>query len=162
MLEREGLQGWIAFADNQFLGAELGALVGKPAIEAMLGWSDGRFEFEARVDAAVLARTPREPLSAVVLEAVCARDERERPKPAQKRRVPVAPTAVIAPATTFEIDVEQEEVARTSLEKTEQAVLDLARSGMSLERIQAIIPESPEDVQSAIASLIEMGVLSPR
>ncbi len=55
----------------------------------------------------------------------------------------------------------QEDIARPSLDKTEQAVLDLARAGMSLARIEAIIPEPAERVRAAMAALVEMGVLIP-
>lgn len=174
VVEHAGEQGFIAFADNQFVAAELASLRGRAAIEEMLGWSEGRFEFEARVDASLLARNERAPLAAVVLEAVCARDERGRPGPvAGKKPAKPAANAISPEATfeadstfevdaTFEVDVEQEEVARGSLDKTEEAVLDLARAGMSLARIEAVIPEPASRVRTAIASLVEMGVLIPR
>lgn len=156
VVEREGEQGWIAFADNQFLAAELGAASGKRAIEEMLGWTDGRFEFEARVDPSLLASAAREPLAGVVLEAVFARDERAR------SGAPYAgPSIEFSGDATFLVDVEQEEIARGSLDKTELAVLDLARSRMSVARIEAIIPEAPERTRAAVASLVEMGVLIP-
>lgn len=161
VVEREGEQGWIAFADNQFVGAELGSLTGKPALEEMLGWTDGRFEFESRVDRALLARAARESLAAVVLAAVCARDERARPAAPARKSADRGPSPVIARDATFQVDVEQEEIARPSLDKTEQAVLDLARAGMSLARIEAIIPEPAERVRGAMAALVEMGVLLP-
>lgn len=162
VVEHGGEQGFIAFADNQFVAAELASLRGKAAIDEMLGWSEGRFEFEARVDASLLARKERAPLSAVVLEAVCARDERGRSGPVASSRPSAANANAISPDATFEVDVEQEDVALGSLEKTEEAVLDLARAGMSLARIEAIIPEPAPRVRAAIASLVEMGVLIPR
>ena len=39
--------------------------------------------------------------------------------------------------------------------------VDLARAGMSLARIESIIPEPPERIRTAMAALIEMGVLLP-
>jgi hypothetical protein len=122
----------------------------------MLGWTDGRFEFEARVDPNLLASAAREPLAGVVLEAVCARDERGRSKPTD-----AGPAIEFSGDAIFVVDVEQEEVARGSLDKTELAVLDLARSRMSVARIEAIIPEAPERIRAAVASLVEMGVLIP-
>ena len=161
VVEREGEQGWIAFADNQFVAAELGSLTGKRAVEELLGWTEGRFEFESRVDGTLLARAARESLAAVVLEAVCARDERGRPGTGANRPAASAAAPVISPNATFQVDIEQEEIARPSLDKTEQAVLDLARAGMNLARIEAVIPESAERVRTAMASLIEMGILNP-
>ena len=135
VVEREGEQGWIAFAGNQFVAAELGSLTGKQAVFEMIGWTEGRFEFEAHVDPALLGRGSREPLAGVVLEAVCARDEREHAGSQAS-----SPAIEMAGDATFGIDVEQEEIARSSLDKTELAVLDLARSRMSVSRIEAIIP----------------------
>ena len=156
VVEREGEQGWIAFSKNQFLAAELGALTGKRAVEEILGWTDGRFEFEARVDPSLLSGSPREPLPAVVLAAVCALDERGRPG-GRELTSPV----LIARDACFLVDAEQEELARASLDKTEEAVLDLVRAGMSFARIEAIIPEPAERVRSAMAALVEMGVVIP-
>jgi hypothetical protein len=159
VVEREGEQGWIAFADNQFVAAELGAATGKQALEEMLGWTEGRFEFEARVDPGLLARGGRESLQAVVLEAVCARDERGRSGQGGRPAARPAASPAIPRDAIFHVDLEQEEIARASLEKTEQAVLDLARAGMSLARIESIIPEPPERIRAAMGALIEMGVL---
>lgn len=149
VVEHDGEQGWIAFAQNQLLGAELGALTDRDAIEEMLGWQEGRFEFDARVEPSLLEANARQPLAAVVLEAVCARDERAQAG------------SVHPPEATYRVDLEQAELAAGQLDKTEAAVLDLARAGMSRARIEAIIPESRERVGAAIASLVEMGVLSP-
>ena len=65
-------------------------------------------------------------------------------------------------ATTFAVDVEQEEMSRSSLDKTEQAVLELARSGMSIEKLKSVIPEPADEVQTALEGLVELGVLLPR
>ncbi len=61
----------------------------------------------------------------------------------------------------FLVDAAQEEVANASLDKIEQAVLDLARAGMSVKRIESIIPEPFDRVRAAVAALVEMGVLIP-
>ncbi len=157
VVERDGEQGWIAFAEEQFLGAELGELEGHDAMVAMLDWGDGRFQFEAIADPRLVEHADRRPLAAVVLEAVCALDERAR----EEEEAP--PVAVeIARSTTFAVDSEQEEASRPTLGKTEEAVLDLARAGMSVERLISIIPESPEQIQGALEDLVERGVLSPR
>jgi hypothetical protein len=156
VVEREGEQGWIAFADNQFLAAELGAQSGKRVIQEMLGWTEGRFEFEARVDPALLSSPARESLAAVVLEAVCARDEWARPAARG-----ATPAVAISRDATFLVVAAQEEVANAARDKIEQAVLELARSGLSVNRIEAIIPEPFDRVRAAVAALVEMGVLIP-
>jgi hypothetical protein len=57
------------------------------------------------------------------------------------------------------VDLDQEVLARSSLDKVEEAVLDLAKSGMPVHRIKSIIPESDARIQSALEGLVEMGVL---
>ncbi len=78
MVECDGEQGWIAFAEGQLLGVEMGALTGHEALVALLDWADGRFEFEASADAKLVESAARRPLAGAVLEAVSAIDERER------------------------------------------------------------------------------------
>ncbi len=74
VVECDGEQGWIAFADGQLLGVEMGALTGHEALVALLDWADGLFEFEARADAKLVESATRRPLTGAVLEAVCAID----------------------------------------------------------------------------------------
>lgn len=64
--------------------------------------------------------------------------------------------------TTFTVDAEQERISREALDKTELAVLDLARAGMSFERLCEVIPESEDQVQEALEGLVEIGLLLPR
>ena len=64
--------------------------------------------------------------------------------------------------TTFMVDVEQEEAWRPELQKTDGAVIELAKAGMSLARMESIIPEPSETVRASVLGLIEMGVLFPR
>jgi len=64
--------------------------------------------------------------------------------------------------TTFAVDAEQEARCRDGLDKTEQAVLELARAGMSFERLCEVIPESEDRVQVALEGLVELGLLVPR
>ena len=183
VVEREGEQGWIAFAEEELLGAELGELEGQDALVAMLDWGDGRFQFEATADPTLLERAERRPLAAAVLAAVCALDELVRDEVAceededeivhemaadegcdvQEEAEILRPVAIgIVDSTTFEVDLEQEEASRSALDKTEEAVLDLARAGMPMEKLISIIPEAPEQVQAALEGLVDLGVLCPR
>ena len=63
---------------------------------------------------------------------------------------------------TFEVDVEQEELSRDALDKADDAILDLAKAGMTVERLESIIPESLEAIRTALRGLIELGVLISR
>ena len=69
---------------------------------------------------------------------------------------------VIDDATTFLVDAEREARARSSLEKADEAVLELAKTGMTAARLKSIVPESPESIQSALEGLVELGILIPR
>ena len=155
VLERDGEQGWIAFAEEQFLGAELGGLEGHEAMVAMLDWGEGHFQFEAIADPRLLEEADRRPLQAVVLEAIRTLDERARDG------APGDTSIEIHDSTTFVVDAEREEASRAGLGKTGEAVLDLARAGMSVERLTEIIPEPPEEIRIALEDLVERGVLSP-
>ena len=157
IVERDGEQGWIAFADGQLLGAELGALSGHDALVAMLDWGDGRFQFEATADEQLVANAESRSLEAAVFEAVCALDERGHLEDDEGEDA-----CSIGESTTFLVDLEQEAISRSSLEKTEEAVLELAKSGMSTDKLKTIIPEPAETVQEALESLVEIGVLIPR
>ncbi|MFK7895192.1 MAG: PilZ domain-containing protein [Myxococcota bacterium] len=64
--------------------------------------------------------------------------------------------------TTFMVDVEQEEAWGPELQKMDEAVIELSKAGMSLARLESIIPEPAESVRAAVVGLIEMGVLFPR
>jgi len=176
VVEHDGEQGCIAFAEGQLLLAELGPLEGRDALVAMLDWADGRFEFQARADEKLLASAERRPLVGAVLDAVCLLDERERDAESSGGSAPgqaedtivfgatgvFGPGHALAPHTTFEVDPGQQERAGDLLDKTQEALIDLARSGMSCGRMMAVIPESESVLQAALAGLVELGVLLPR
>lgn len=176
VVEHDGEQGWVAFAQGQMLGAELGAASGKDALVTMLSWGDGRFQFEASVDDGLRAGATPLPLAGVVLDAVCALDELMN---ASTSSTEVTATdgdlefdlgdgeglsigMPIEASTTFEVDVEQEDLSRDALDKADDAILELAKAGMSVERLCSVIPEPPERIQASIEALVELGVLVPR
>ncbi len=170
VVERAGEQGWVAFADGQLLAAELGPLVGKDALVTMLAWGEGRFEFEASADSRLVEQAERQPLTAVVLDAVCALDERRREQPPETDARAGSAVALggdegtvleIVPGTVFRVDAEQETLARPSLDKIAEAVLDLSRAGMNVARMIEVIPDPPEVVRAAVDALVELGVLRP-
>lgn len=162
VVERAGEQGFVAFAKDRFVAAEVGPHSGARAVEELLGWTSGRFELEARVDPARLAKASGESLSAVLLEAACARDADESAAPNPASSGPARRVLAYGPATIFQVDDARVESAQDGLSKTEQAVLDLARAGMSVARIREVIPEPAARIDTALASLLEQGVLLPR
>jgi Tfp pilus assembly protein PilZ len=164
VVDRDGEQGWIAFADGQMLGAELGSLSGQDALVAMLRWGDGRFQFEASADPKLIESATPRPLAGAVLSAVCTLDEEgQNENSSANLDGSVSDHSMpIDGSTTFEVDGEQEEASRASLDKTADAVLELVKAGMSVERVCAVIPEPEAEIQSALEALVESGVLVPR
>lgn len=169
VVEYEGEQGWIAFAENQLLAVELGAQTGKDALVSMLAWGDGLFEFEVTVDEALLASPEPRPLGAAVLDAVCTLDEADQEVSDVGLDAAFGPDGVASVATIpiedttkFEIDFEQAELSRAGLDKIEDAILELARAGMSVAQFCDVIPEAPESIRASVAGLVEVGVLVPR
>jgi len=168
VVERDGEQGWVAFAKGHLLGAELGNLSDHEALVAMLGWGEGRFQFEASADPKLIASATACPLAGAVLKAVCALDEAAHDENSDSDiefaidgDTGSCSTSLEA-STTFEVDLEQEEASRSSLDKTADAILELVKAGMSVGRVCAVIPEPEADIQSALESLVELGVLVPR
>ena len=149
---------WIAFSNAELLGAELGSLSGHAALVAMLDWGDGRFQFEATVDEQLIAKATPRLLDGAIFEAVRELDERGRAIDDDQ----CDEVSSIEASTTYLVDFEQEENSRSSLDKTEEAVLELAKSGMTTEKLKVIIPESADDVQESLESLVELGVLIPQ
>ena len=169
VVERDGEQGWIAFAGGQFLAAELGASSDHDALVSMLDWEDGRFQFEASADNNLIERGSSSSLEGAVLKAMCALDELGRTSEGggeadadDEDELANERLISIDESTTFCIDLEQEELSRSSLGKLEEAVLELARAEMSVGKIKSIIPEPTPEIQAALENLVESGILAPR
>jgi Tfp pilus assembly protein PilZ len=168
VVERDGEQGWIAFAGGQLLAAELGASSDHDALVSMLDWGDGRFQFEASADKNLVESGSSSSLEGAILKAMSAINELRRASEdgeadaddedelANER--PIS----IDEATTFRIDLEQEEISRSSLGKLEEAVLELARAGMPVAKMNSIIPEPTHEIQASLEGLVESGILVPR
>ena len=135
----------------------------------MLAWGDGLFEFEVTVDEALLASPEPRPLGAAVLDAVCTLDEADQEVSDVGLDAAFGPDGVASVATIpiedttkFEIDFEQAELSRAGLDKIEDAILELARAGMSVAQFCDVIPEAPESIRASVSGLVEVGVLVPR
>ena len=168
VVERDGEQGWVAFSDGQLMGAELGRLSNKEALIAMLSWADGKFQFEASIDSKLVEGASSSPLAGAVLDAIRTLDERHNERQASGldadvdlAETLVAPIPILA-TTTFAIDFEREELSRSAMDKADDAILELAKVGMNVERLCEVIPETPETIQASIEGLVELGVLVPR
>lgn len=203
VVERDGEQGYVAFADELFLDAELGPVSGIEALVTMLDWGEGRFEFEATIAESLLESEHRMPLTGALLEATRIMDERDDADSNEDSSDDIvfdlvdndltdggvseegdtdlnAQTTVMdnsflgiepAPAAhpvdwrgdmTFLVNTDREAAVRSGLGKVEEAVLDLASAGMSIQKFGDIIPESPQRIQEALEILVDLSVLRPR
>ncbi len=171
-LTRGAEEGFIAFEGGMLCGARVGRASGTAALRQMLGWREGSFEFEARVEESEL-RDSEIPLSGAILDALCEIDERSRSREAGQP--PVADgsesaagtgssnvPAHISPDGTFTADTARADSSRGELTKTEEAVLDLACVGMSVDKMLEVIPERQIEVYTALDSLLERGLIRCR
>jgi hypothetical protein len=139
-------EGVLAFEAGNLRYARLGATRGLKALSRMLGWAEGSFEFHAHVAALDDEDEPMR-LEAALLELAGRADQKAR-----------SPAARFDGAQRFRID--RETLAATeALDKTEEAVLDLAAAGFTVRRIHDVIPESDAQVAAALLGLVERGVL---
>jgi Tfp pilus assembly protein PilZ len=143
---RDGEEGFIAFGDGQLIGAQVGRVVGTKALARMLCWTDGSFEFHARVDSE-LACGESISLQAAMLDAARQADEAQ---------------ASAAPTVDMTAVLRVDEVASAAageIGKVEEAVLDLLRVDSPLARIVDVIPEPDSEIHRAIANLLEQGLV---
>lgn len=143
-------EGVVAFADGQLVAAQVGSVAGVKALVRIFGWREGFFEFRAAVDADV-GGGPAGPMEAAILEALRLLDEANRQ---------AGPG--LAPDARFTVHRDRLGAVGTALEATEESVLELAAAGFTLRRILDVIPETDAVIRSAVASLVERGLLTPR
>jgi Tfp pilus assembly protein PilZ len=138
-------EGHIAFAGRDLVGARLGSVSGTKALARMLAWRDGEFEFHGHVEDADREGEPF-PLDAALLDAARQLDERARLEP-----LPLPPGARFA-ATGARNDA--------ALEKTEEAILDLAGVGFTLRAMLDVIPDEDHVILRALLGLLDRGLLA--
>jgi Tfp pilus assembly protein PilZ len=139
-------EGYLAFESGQLIAANVGGTTGVKALARMLTWTRGRFEFHARIDPA-LPKSETIALDAALLEAMRLLDEGARP---DRDR--------LAPETRLGV-VSEVRVAALDLTKLDEAVLDLAASGMNVQRILDVVPEPDTEIHLALWTLVERGLL---
>jgi hypothetical protein len=117
------------------------------ALARMLEWSKGAFDFHAQVQDADREGEPIA-LEAALLDATRQVDERARLEPLPLRR-----------SDRFALRREQ---STQPLEKTEQAVLDLAGAGFTLRAMLDVIPDEDHQILRAVLMLLELGLLAKK
>jgi Tfp pilus assembly protein PilZ len=145
--EEEGL---VCFEGGVLRVVRIGPMTGMKALIRMLHWEEGTFEFVTSVEQSTGGDAPL-PLQAALLEAARHIDESRR----------VDPSAFPLQARL---------VARHSgegqftgvMSKVEEALLDVAQAGFTVQRALEVIPESDPEIFRALRSLIDAGMLELR
>jgi Tfp pilus assembly protein PilZ len=143
-------EGVIGFENRLLRYARLGTATGMKALVRMLSWQDGTFEFFARLEPADEMEAPL-PLEAAIFEAVREIDEANR---VDRSRLPSDSRVLVAP------DAAAPQLGQDPLSKVEEAVLDLARAGFTVQRIIDVIPEADPQILRALESLADRGIVS--
>jgi Tfp pilus assembly protein PilZ len=137
----------VSFEKGLLRHARMGSATGLKALIRLMGWTDGAFEFHARIQATDDTGAPL-PMDAAMLDATRQLDEMKQldlshlPFDAHLSFVS-APSGQNSGAT----------------EKVEQAVLDLAQANFTIRRILDVIPEPDPEVLKAISFLAELGAV---
>jgi len=141
--EREGVVG---FEGGLLRFVRAGPVAGMKALVRLLDWNEGSFEFHARLDPVAGMTEPRM-LAAALLEALALVDEDRHagPRPFDSKARPRV--------------VDESHAGAAELTKTEAAVLDLVRTGATVGRMVAVLPDPDPLIQRALAVLLDRGVI---
>jgi len=139
-------EGVIGFEGGLLRFVRLGAASGLKALARLVSWSEGSFEFHARLDALTSSEAPL-PLEAALLEAAAGQEEFGQ---SDRRCFRGDAIPQVADAVADQDD----------LSKVEAAVLDLARVGFTVRRMVEFIPEPDSEIFGALESLSDRGAIS--
>jgi hypothetical protein len=140
--QREGI---IGFEGGLLRYVRLGTTSGMKALLRLLGWTEGSFEFHARLDPVDQPEAPL-PLEAALADAVRRLDES---RGMDLSRFPADAQPCV-----------QEDAPDDDLTKLESAVLDLVRAGLSVGRIIEVIPEPDPEVYCALDLLLDRSLIA--
>lgn len=147
VLRRDQEEGLICFGGGLLRLAQLGSATGMKALVRMLSWTEGVFEFQARIDDREMNEPPF-PLEAALFDAVRQIDESttfdQGNFPLQGRLV-----------RNLDGDLD----AHGDPSKVEAAVLDLANAGFTVQRALEVIPESDPEIFRALQTLADAQLL---
>jgi hypothetical protein len=143
-LQRGEVEGLIGFDGGRMQFVKMGSASGMKALVRLMSWDEGSFEFHARLDPIDQMEAPI-PVDAALLEAMRLVDEGRLMDP---ERFPADARPTIHDAAD---DGDHS--------KVEDAVLDLARAGFTVQRIVDVIPEPDPEIYRALENLTDGGVL---
>jgi Tfp pilus assembly protein PilZ len=139
-------EGLICFDNGVLRVARIGPLTGMKALVRMLRWEDGSFEFQTTLEES--SGDPPLPLEAALSEAARNIDESLRIDasafPLQAR--------LVARHTS-------EGQFTGALSKLEEALLDVAQAGFTVQRALEVIPEPDGEIFRALRALIDAGMV---
>jgi Tfp pilus assembly protein PilZ len=139
-------EGYVVFENGSLRAASLGGTHGVKALARMLAWSDGTFEFHARIDPMIPETDPK-PLEAALLEAMRLMDETGRIE-----------LGTFPADAMLHVD-ELQRAAAGPFDKLEDALLDLASAGMNVRRVLDIVPEPDAQIYIALEGLVDREVI---
>jgi Tfp pilus assembly protein PilZ len=137
----------IGFEGGLLRYVRIGALSGMKALVRVFGWSEGNFEFHARLEPVETTQTAI-PLEIAILDATQQLDE-----------LGALDLGALTMDTRLEFQAAPVGRCGESWSKVEQAVLDLAKQCFSVRRIVDVVPEPDIHVLKAILFLVELGTL---
>ncbi len=147
LLRRGAEEAIVGFEKGLLRVARVGSATGMKALVRLVGWSEGTFEFHARLDP-IESPDPPVPFSGAVLDARLLHDEARRPD--RRKLLPNAVPRLAAAAASS---------AGAELGKLEQAVLDLVQAGFAWQRILDVIPEPDPVILGALEALVDEGLI---
>jgi Tfp pilus assembly protein PilZ len=143
-------EGVVCFEAGVLRVARIGPLTGIKALVRILRWKDGTFEFQTSVDEAGDGDAPL-PLQEALLDAARHIEE--------SRRIDTAAFPLQARLVACHASEGQ---FTGVLSKLEEALLDVAQAGFTVQRALEVIPEPDSEVFRAMRSLIDAGMLELR
>jgi len=143
---RGGEEGYLAFESGTLRAAALGGTRGVKALSRMLAWTDGSFEFHARIDP-TLPESDAMSMDGALLEAMRQMDEAAR---IDRSNFP--------PDAILHVD-ELQRASEGAFEKLEDALLDLAATGMNVQRVLDVVPEPDGEIFQALERLVDCGII---
>lgn len=147
-------EGFIAILQGYLLTAVNGKRTGIPALAELLSWRSGEYRFETNVSDGVGGHAPV-PLDSAIDQAGALLERATVRKRETRRRV-----IDVRPDSLVRIEPGAQVQEMSDLGKVERAVMDLATVGMTVAKMQSVIPEAPESVRAAIEGLIEQGFIA--
>ncbi len=145
-LRRGHEEGGVGFERGLIRFVRVGGLTGLKALLRLLSWRDGSFEFHAHLEEGG-AEGPPLPLEAALLEAARQIDE-ERAE--ATRSFPMRALVSVR---------NHQEATRDPLSKVEEAILDLAQAGSTVQRLIDVIPEPDPEILRALGALMDAGLV---